>query len=453
MLLLLFLLSLQVAAPQCADAAECRRLAVDAAGRGDAEAFHDLAWRALQRGKRNDPELMLLLARAQSLSGRPGDALVMLARITELGVVPDVLVDPDFARVRALPGWPELEAKLAGKPVSAPSAPAPKSGAPPATAPAAAPAPSAAPSSPASAAAASPAPPRPAPTKPSASPAKPEAALAPAAPEPGLAFAAPGADLIGLAHDSVSRRFVLGDGMGPRLLIVDEASRNVVPYVRSASAGFFEQLAGFAIDARRGDLWVASTKGDDGGAESILHKLQLVSGRTLQQLRPGKDAGPVEFVALTVAGDGTVYLLDEQGPRVFRLRPGSRSFEQVAKLDLVANGLPLGAIAAADDGALFVADAKGLTRVDPAARTAVRVRSAEDLGGFESLTWRDGALLGIERVASSYLVVRIRLDSSGTRAQPRQILAASPTPAVGTLAGDRFYYVAADQIIRHVIVR
>ena len=453
-MLFLLLLSLQAPAPACADLAECRRLAVEAAARGEAETFHDLAWRAVQRGKRNDPELMLLLARAQSMSGRPGDALVMLSRIIELGVVPDVLTDPDFARVRALPGWPEVEAKLAGKPAAAPSVPAP-SPAPVAPKPAPTPAPPASTSTPPPSAtpAATPS----TPPKPPASPAKPETSPAPrtpgAAAAEGLAFAAPGVEMIGLAHDSVSRRFVLGDGMGPRLLIVDEASRNVVPYVRSASAGFFEQLAGFAIDARRGDLWVASNRGDDGGAESILHKLQLVSGRTLQEVRPGKDAGPVEFVAVTVAPDGTVYVLDEQGPRVFRLRPGSRMLEQVAKWDPIADGLPFGAIAASDDGALFVADAKGLVRVDPAARTAVRVKSAEDLGGFQSLAWRDGALLGIERVASSFLVVRVKLDAAGTRAQPRQILAASPTPAVGTLAGDQFYYVAEDQIIRRVTVR
>ncbi|HET7695428.1 MAG TPA: hypothetical protein VFK57_06950 [Vicinamibacterales bacterium] len=437
--MLLLLILLQVSAPSCTDTADCRRLALEAASRGEAETFHDLAWRAVQKGKRNDPELMLILARAQSLSGRPGDALVMLTRITDLGVIPDVLTDPDFARVRALPGWSGLEARLTGKPPAA--APAP----PPSASPAAA---------------AAPPTPRSAPPEPSGPAPKPGNAAAPSAPatapaEPGLAFAAPGVDVTGLAHDSVSRRFVLGDGTGPRLMIVDEASRNVVPYVRGASAGFFDQLAGFTIDARRGDLWVASTKGDDALAESILHKLQLVSGRTLQEVRPARDAGPVKLAAVAVAGDGTVYAVDERssGARVFRLRPGARTLEPLMNLELKRPAGQRPAIAAADDGALFVSDAAGLIRVDPAARTAARVKSAEDLGGFESLAWRDGALLGIERVAASYLVVRVRLDGSGTRARPRQILAASPTPAVGTLAGDGFYYVAEDQIIRRVIVR
>ena len=435
--MLLLLLLLQVPAPSCADAADCRRLAVEAASRGEAETFHDLAWRAVQKGKRNDPELMLLLARAQSLSGRPGDAIVMLARLVDLGVKPDVVSDPDFAGVRALAGWPELEARLTGKPVSADAAARPPGAAPaPATT---ATSPASAPSAPAAAAPSTPAPKSNAPS-----------ATAAAA---GLEFAAPGVELFALAHDAVSRRFVLGDGLARRLLIVDEVSRNVVPYVAAASAGFLDEIAGFAVDARRGDLWVASTQGADGAAESALHKLQLVSGRPLLEARPAKDAAPVQFVAVTVAADGTVYLLDEQTPRVFRLRPGARTIEPVMKLDLPAKSRPPAAIAAADDGTLFVADATGLVRVDPAARTATRLKSAEDLGGFESLAWRDGALLGIERVAGSYLVVRVRLDASGTRAQPRQILAASPTAAVGTLAGDVFYYVAADHVIRRVTLK
>ena len=84
---------------------ECRQLALDAAGRQDYEAFHDLAWRAVQTGPRNDPALMGLLARAQSLSGRPGDALVMLRRLAQMGVQTDAATNEDFRRVRALPGW------------------------------------------------------------------------------------------------------------------------------------------------------------------------------------------------------------------------------------------------------------------------------------------------------------------------------------------------------------
>ena len=247
----------------------------------------------------------------------------------------------------------------------------------------------------------------------------------------------------------MSRRFVLGDRQARRLLIVDEVSRNVVNYVAAASAGFLDQLTGFTIDARRGDLWVVSAEGEAAAAVSALHKLQLVSGRPLLELRAPAEAGAVRFVAVAVVADGTVYALDARDARLFRLRPGARALELAMRLE----GERPAALAAAGDHTLFVADAGGLVRVDPAARTAVRVKTAEDLGGFESLAWRSGALVGIERVAGSYLVVRLKLDASGTRVQPRQILAASPAATVGTLAGDSFYYLSHEQTIRRLSLK
>ena len=55
---------------------------------------------------------MLMLARAQSLSGRPHDALVMLQRLAAMGVATDAATNDDFRFVRALPAWAEFEAKI-----------------------------------------------------------------------------------------------------------------------------------------------------------------------------------------------------------------------------------------------------------------------------------------------------------------------------------------------------
>ena len=71
-----------------------------------------------QLGPKNDPALMYLLARAQSLSGRPNDAIVMLARIVAIGVPVDAATNDDFRRVRALPGWPELAARISPPPAA-----------------------------------------------------------------------------------------------------------------------------------------------------------------------------------------------------------------------------------------------------------------------------------------------------------------------------------------------
>ena len=413
----------------CADAPDCRRQSSEAAARGEYEQAHDLAWRAIQKGPANDPQSMLALARAQSLSGRPGDALVMLGRIAGLGLKPDVANDPDFRRVRALPAWPELEAKLNGAAAplaaSAPVAPAP-----------------AAPTAPAPIAPGAPA----APAAPA--PLAPGAPAAPAAPDT-VAFSAPGVEPFALAHDAVSRRFVLGDRDAHRLLVVDALSHNVVNYVSAANAGFYDELTAFAIDPRRGDLWVASTRGNGDESASVVHKLQLISGRALAEIRAPQKAGPVRFVAVTVAPDGAVFALDEIGSRLFVARPGAKAMVDVMRIDA---GKPT-AIAVAGPNVVYVAGAKGILRVDAAARTSTRVRSAAELGAFHALAWRAGSLIGVERVDAAARVVRIRLDAGGTRAVGRDVLANATGTSAGTLAGDSYYYLSDAGTIRRIALR
>src|SRR4249920_2820794 len=98
--------------PECSAWQECRAMALAAADRGEFETFHNLAWRAMQTGPARDPSLMLMLARAQALSGRPHDALVMLDRLAQMGVPSDADTNDDFARTRQLPDWPEVAARI-----------------------------------------------------------------------------------------------------------------------------------------------------------------------------------------------------------------------------------------------------------------------------------------------------------------------------------------------------
>ena len=152
---LVILAVLLAAAPQahhdagCSDWQNCRTMALAAADRGEYETFHDLAWRAVQLGPPRDPSLMLLLARAQSLSGRPHDALVMLDRLVQMGVPSDADTNDDFARARQLPDWPTLAARI--ERLRAPATAAPPAPPLPAAAPRGAtpPAPKAAPPAPA----------------------------------------------------------------------------------------------------------------------------------------------------------------------------------------------------------------------------------------------------------------------------------------------------------------
>lgn len=471
----------QTPADICGDAADCRAKALAARAAGDYEHFHDLAWRAVQKGKPNDPQLMYLLACAQSLSGRPDDARVMLGRLADQGVIADAETNPDFAQVRAMNDWPELEARLRalgpptvtadseasaasvrppGHPEVRAARPSGSSEASPARV---TPNPAPVSSPPASEAPSHANPPSPPRTSSETSPTSAPKTLAEArptsVPKPpadtrgasGAPDAVPAPDFdpaslapIGLAHDAVSRRFVIGDRLSARLVIVDDLSHHVVTLV-GRDAGFYDRITGFTIDTRRGDLWVTSTRAGDAAA-SRLHKLQLVSGRVLEQIEAPES---VALADVAVSPDGTVYGLDASGAQLLRLRPGGTTLDVVMP---IAGGRPI-AIAAAADRELYVATAAAILRVDPVARTAVAIKSRVPLTSIQALAWAPGALVAIQHRETGTVLLLLRLDPSGLRTAGEHVLAPAADESPVTVAQGRVYFLSGPGLIGHVALK
>lgn len=382
----------------CPDVASCRQAALDAAARGEFETFHDLAWRAAQKGKPNDPELMTLLARAQSLSGRPGDALVMLRRLAQMGIATDAATSDDFGRARALSGWPDVEALL--KSAAKPDVPAekPPTGTKPAST-----------------------------TMNRTEPAAAEVLAEPAAPVKVAADAEAAGDEelpsmlasiqpAGLAHDAVSRRFIVGDRRENKLVIFDDVFKRATDMVGAHSAGFFA-LSAVEIDHRRGDLWVANSSGSRGAS---LHKLQLVSGRVLFELEVPEEMGAAAFVDAAILSDGHVLLLDAEGKRLLGVSPATREFQRAATLEAEA----LASIASMD-GHVYVAHRDGMLRVELATRTANRVRDAP--AGLLRIRPDRGALIAVQATNDGRRIVRLRLDAAGRRVHRVDVLDPSVT--------------------------
>ncbi len=410
----------------CADAGACRQAALEAADRGDFETFHDLAWRAAQKGRPNDPELMYLLARAQSLSGRPGDALVMLRRLAQMGVRTDARENTDFERVRGLAGWPELEALLDSSSTSGPTLTAPGAR---------------------SAGAAAPSASKPSASKPSSTPpaasrleTKPSYTDAPAArrgPESAMRLNTTTMNPVGLAYDSASRRFVVGDGDGNKLMVADEVFDHVNDLIGAASAGF-GRLSAVEIDTRRGDLWVTSSDGN--GAASI-HKLQLVSGRVLSQIAVPSELQPIVISDFAVIDDGRLVLVDSREARLLRVTIAGGRFERPLALHVSAPS----SVAPAN-GVTYVAHADGLSVVDTASGRVTRIQPAKGLSltALRRIRWSRGGLVGIQGDGAGSRLVRIRLSSNGRRATAVEPLDGD-LQSVGTaltISRDAAYYVA-----------
>jgi len=394
---------------ECHEVQECRRLALEAKERGAYETFHDFAWRTIQTGRKNDPDLMYLLARAQSLSNRPTDALVTLRRLAEMGMVYDATTNEDLWAVRTLPGWPQVAALIDR--VAASDVPPPSPRAPAAT------------------------PPRP--TALIVEPKIQELAVVDA-----IRFSAPGYVPGGLAYDSVSRRFLVGDLSARKLLVVGEGSNHVEDMVRADSARF-QDVTAIEIDRRRGDLWVVSTGPTDG--TGALHKLQLISGRMLRVFEAANELQPVRFADVTVTPSGTVLVLDDVGRRVLGVRSKAKALAAMLSLEVEA---PTSLAASGDGEVAYVAHRDGLVRLDLATRTASAIAGPDgvDLGHFERIRWHRNALVGAQVTPNgARRFVRLRLSQTGKRVTEATVIDASlpagSGPTFATVTGDDLYYL------------
>lgn len=403
--------------PLCHDWTECRQFAVKAYADGDYESFYDFARRSLAAGPPRDTKLMLLVARAASLTNRLDDAKRMLERLKAMGLKVDVAGNDDFKNVR--------DAGLA-----APSAPTPAA---PATV--SAPATSAAPAAPAAPA-----------------PNAPPAPSAPAGPvEVALRLPATRISPTGLAYDHVSGRFLMADSSSDKLVSVDELSRHMVDLVKADSAGFRE-ITAFEIDTRRGDLWVVSA-GRPGGTDhesvTALHKLQLVSGRPLAKFQPADEFGEARFEDVAVAKSGDVFVLDAAGSRVFRLRARAMTLTRACRLRL---DHPVSFALAGDREAIaYVAHAGGISRVNLSTGAAVRVTHAKSirLDGFERIRFDSGHIVGTQRDEDGTRhVVSIRISSG---AAPRAVavtrldgMDAVAGATLAALSGDDVYFLTRE---------
>jgi hypothetical protein len=393
-------LGAQRPAPECNEWQECRRLALDARAGGQYERFHDLAWRTVQTGPANDAALMYLLARAQSLSGRPRDALLMLRRLAERGSITDAAAEADFDAVRRLPGWPDVEA-LMDRVANA--------------------------------------------TPPAVLPAPPEVRNVIRS-EPRLAeevahFSAPPFLAGGLAYDAVSRRFLIGDAGGRRVMVLGEGLDATVDLVRAAGLQFHDVIA-FEIDPKRGDLWLASAAPD--GDAGAIHRLQLISGRAMAIIESPPEFQAVRLTDLAIAPNGTILALDAAAPRVIGHRAGTGALQKLTSLDVVA---PASITAAGNEQTAYVAHRDGILRLDLEQQRAVPVTASAGivLGGFTWIRWHRNALVGVQVLPEgSRHVVRLQLNR-GRAVTSATVIDASlgrdAGPTLATLSGDDIYYL------------
>ena len=249
----------------------------------------------------------------------------------------------------------------------------------------------------------------------------------------------------GLAYDAVSRRFLFGDVLGRRVIVLGEGLDTTVDLVRAASAQFHDVTA-FEIDVKRGDLWVASTARD--GDAGAIHRLQLISGRPIAIIESPPKFQAVRLIDLAIAANGTILVLDGAAPRVIGLRSGTKTLEELMSLDIAA---PASIAAAGDERTAYVAHRDGIVRLDLPLQSAAPVTAPDGivLGGFEWIRSHRNALVGVQVLPDgSRHVVRLQLNGGGAVTEAMVIeasLSRDAGPTFATVSGDDLYYLVTQQ--------
>jgi hypothetical protein len=250
---------------------------------------------------------------------------------------------------------------------------------------------------------------------------------------------------VGLAHDAVSGRFLVGDVLGRRVIVLGEGLDTTVDLVRAAGAQFHDVTA-LEIDTKRGDLWVASTARD--GVAGAIHRLQLISGRAIAIIESPSEFQTVSLIDLAIAANGTILVLDGAAPRVIGLRSGTKMLEALMPLDIAA---PASIAAAGDEPTAYVAHRDGIVRLDLQLRSAAPVTAPGGiaLGGFEWIRWHRNALVGAQVLPDgSRHVVRLQLNR-GRAVTDATVIEASLSRDAGstfaTVSGDDVYYLVTQQ--------
>jgi hypothetical protein len=269
---------------------------------------------------------------------------------------------------------------------------------------------------------------------------EPTAAPSPAAPAEARRFRADTFSVAGLAYDAVSQRFLFGDRLGRKLRVIGDHSDHADDLARAESGGFRE-IGAVAIDARRGDLWVASAGG--GEPAGLLHKIQLISGRPLRTFPVAADGAAVTPADLSVTASGSVVLVDAASGRVLMLRPGQGAVGVVAHLKTgAATSITVGD----DEDTAYVAYEQTVARVSLRNGTTSTLSwpKQSTIGRLEAIRAYRRSIVAVERDADVRRIVRLDLNDRGT-AVTRVSLIADHLPADGrisaAISGDELVYV------------
>lgn len=255
----------------------------------------------------------------------------------------------------------------------------------------------------------------------------------------------------GMTYDPRTRAVLVGS-MHKRKILAIAPDGRVSERVAPGTAGL-GSVVGIHVDARTGTLWATSNPRYDTPTDSTparLYAFDAATGAFRASYAPD-GAGPFFLNDLTTAPDGSVYVTDTQGARVWRLAPGATQLERfVAAGPLLApNGITV-----SDDGRhLFVADADHVRVVSLADGRWWRLAEPDSVNaaGIDGLAFTGNALVGHHPLAF-WRVARYELNAGRTAIVRRELIEANTpdgrTSTTGEVADGWYVFLGNTQLDR-----
>lgn len=255
----------------------------------------------------------------------------------------------------------------------------------------------------------------------------------------------------GTAWDSRTRSVLIGS-LNKYKIVAISSEGHVTDRVAAGAHGL-RSVAGIHVDSARGVLWAASNSRLDTPADSMqpaLFAFDAATGAFKARLSvPGTERHFLNDI--TTGPDGTIYVTDTQGGRVWSAAPGSTELRELDALGRVL--APNGITISSDGRTLFVADVDHIRALDLSSGVAWRIAAPDSVvvSGIDGLAYYGGALIAHHPLAN-WRIARYSLDPARKRIVERTLIEANTedgrTSTTGEIAGVDYIYIGNSQIDR-----
>ncbi len=259
-----------------------------------------------------------------------------------------------------------------------------------------------------------------------------------------------------IAWDESRQKFLVGTVAEGQLIAVGKDGQHE-ELLRANKENGLWAILDILVDQSRNRLWVTSAalkgfsgfnpadKGRSGLFEFNLETLELV-----RRYPVPVDGQPHTLGNMVLNPNGDIYIADRTLPLIY-LKPATE--EKIKPVMALREMISQRGLAMQPDGrVMYVADREmGIMVVDVKAGKAGLLQGPEtlNLGGIDGLYLKDNRLYVIQNGISPQRVMRLELNTSGTKVENvRPLAVAQPDfdlPSFGTIKGDSLYYFANSQ--------